>query len=366
MPDAPTPPGLSDPNLQAIEHFVGSRRHLSPGDRRRAIVRASHQLHEELMSAPPVRFFRSMNQVAAPYPTRFALREACVHPAPFIQILNRLFVVQFDTADGIKTLLVAPNNWQTSALTPFFRRLRDTLPRQAVPLVSTAHASVAQLLDRVGITPEQVDYVTWDHLHTQDIREWFGTAREPGFFPNARLLVTSQEWASARDLLAPQADWYPPGGTDGLDESRILFFDQDVRLGESIVLMRTPGHTEGNHSIVVRTDAGIYVTSENGVSADCYAPQHSGLPGVRRWARQTGMDVVLNGNTLEGALDQYLSMVQEREVAGPSKKDPRFPNFLPSSELTPWWGAPGIRPTFLHGEVEHGRVVPAHELEGER
>jgi hypothetical protein len=30
------------------------------------------------------------------------------------------------------------------------------------------------------------------------------------------------------------------------------------------------------------------------------------------------MEIILNGNTLEGGLDQYISMVQEKEFAGPS------------------------------------------------
>ena len=66
------------------------------------------------------------------------------------------------------------------------------------------------------------------------------------------------------------------------------------------------------------------------------------------------MDIVINGNTLEGGLDQYLSMVQEREVAGPSKRNPDFPNIMPSSELTPYWMFPGVRPSFSFGELEFG------------
>ena len=105
-------------------------------------------------------------------------------------------------------------------------------------------------------------------------------------------------------------------------------------LGDSVALVRTPGHTEGNHSIVVRTPDGLFVTSENGVCADSYAPQHFRIAGLRDYAKRTGAEVVLNGNTLEGALDQYLSMVLEKEIAGPSKLNPDFPNVAPSSEMS--------------------------------
>ena len=79
--------------------------------------------------------------------------------------------------------------------------------------------------------------------------------------------------------------------------------------------LHTPGHTEGNHSFVVRTPRGLLVTSENGVGADSYAPLASRIPGLRRYAQDTGVEVILNGNTQEGGLDQYLSMIQEKEIA---------------------------------------------------
>jgi len=348
--------GRKDPSITSIDHFVGTRDHTSPGDRRRAIVKAAHRLHEQLSSAPPVRYYRSCNIVRAPYPTKYALRDACSLPHPYIHILNRLFVVQYETSDGVKTLLVSPTDPDRSVETPFFRRLRDSMPdsERLANLLAPRYASVRTWLERIGISPAQVDYITFDHLHTQDVRGWLGTDQTPGLFPNAKLLITRQEWASARDLLPPQRDWYCPDGTLGVPDRRVAFFEGDLRLGESVVLMRTPGHTEGNHSIVVRTDEGVLVTSENGVSADCYAPARSRIPGLKRYARDTGMDIVINGNTLEGALDQYLSMVQEREVAGPSRRNPDFPNIMPSSELSPYWMFPGINPTFTFGELEFG------------
>lgn len=61
-----------------------------------------------------------------------------------------------------------------------------------------------------------------------------------------------------------------------------------------------------------------------------------------------------SASTLEGAVDQYLSMVQEKEVAGPSARDPRFSGVASSSELTACWAFPGIRPTFEVGDVRFG------------
>ena len=89
-------------------------------------------------------------------------------------------------------------------------------------------------------------------------------------------------------------------------------------------------------------------------TADSYAPLCSRIPGVRRWARRTGSEVVLNGNTLEGSVDQYISMVQEKEIAGPSQRNPDFPNVAPSSELANHPLSAAIRPTFHVGELSFG------------
>jgi hypothetical protein len=68
------------------------------------------------------------------------------------------------------------------------------------------------------------------------------------------------------------------------------------------------------------------------------------------------MEVVLNGNTLERGLDQYVSMILEKEIAGSSVRDPRFPNMVCSSEFDAFWAFPGIKPTFRFGDLEFGHV----------
>ena len=46
---------------------------------------------------------------------------------------------------------------------------------------------------------------------------------------------------------------------------------------------------------------------------------------------------------------KYISMVQEKTVAGPAKRDPRFPNIFPSSEMTPFVLLPGTKPALYVG-----------------
>jgi len=352
--DVPMP---SDPVIRPIAHFAGARRHAIPQDRLRAVRRAAHALREEMLAAKPVPFFRTFDLTKVPYPTKYALRDACSVPLPFVHILNRLFVVQFDTPSGRKTLLAEPLDRLGNARTPFFERLarplggaEGFLPRRVWPALN----DVGECLASLGITPADVDYITYDHLHTQDLRKWLGTPEREAFFPRAKLLVMRQEWQSTKGLLPTQQEWYCPHGIDGIPEDRVVQLDGDVMLGDAVALVHTPGHTEGNHSIVVRADAGLFVSSENGVAAESYAPEHSRIPGVRKWAKITGSEVVLNGNTLEGSVDQYISMVQEKELAGPSAKNPDFPNVAPTSELATHPLSAAIRPTFVVGELSFG------------
>lgn len=346
--------------LRPLPHFRGTRDAAPPSRRLEAVIVAARRFREDFLKGSPVPYYRSFDLIRVPYPTRYALRDACSIPAPWIHILNRMFVVQFKAETGLKTLLIGPSDYKASAETPYFRRLREGMgPFQEAlaPIIAPEAGPVEYWLREIGLAPESVDFITFDHLHTQDVRRWFGAGERTGYFPNAKLLIMRQEWESLGALLPPQKEWYCPHGVDGLHPSRVVLLDHDVLLGEGVALVRTSGHTEGNHSIVVHTSEGPLVTSENGVSPDCYAPRHSRIPGVARYAKDTGMEVVLNGNTLEKGLDQYISMVQEREMAGPSPRDARFFNVVPSSELTGSWLAPGVRPSFEFGPLAFGELA---------
>lgn len=346
-----------DPFIVPTKHFEGARRHPTPADRLRAVRRAAEALREEMSSAPPVRFYRSASLVRVPYPTKYALRDACSVPTPFIHIENRVFIVQVQVEGATKTLLLSPSDVRANAETPFFKNLTTSmgpLSELGEKVMAPISATVEERLAELGIAPDRVDYISYDHLHTQDVRKWLGTRGAPGYFPNAKLLVMKQEWQSAHGLLPTQAQWYCPNGLDGVDPERVVLLEGDVILGGSVALVGTPGHTEGNHSFVVRTSEGLMVTSENGVAPDAYAPRSSRIPGVAKYAQRTGAEVVLNGNTLEDSVDQYISMVAEKTIAGPSLQNPDFPNVVCSSELSAYWAFPGIRPTFSFGDLTFG------------
>lgn len=297
---------------------------------------------------------RTCDLVTLPYVTEYAFWHAIRHPSPYLMFTNRMHVVRYrDGAGQARTLLWNPTDYMRAAEVPFYKRMRAKYGEWlSWNVLVTKHGTVEGWLARLGIGPAEVDYLAFDHLHTQDLRGWLG---EDGYFPRARLLVQAAEWRTYERLHPLQAWWYIAEARDGVPDQRVIQLAGDVALGPGVALLHTPGHTWGNHSLALNTPRGVFVSSENGVCLDNYAPQHSHLPGLRDYAA-TGQEVVLNGNTLEGSLEQYVSMVKEKTVAGPHPDDPRFPNFFSSSELTPHWLFPGLVPTISQKQPNFGEL----------
>jgi hypothetical protein len=344
--------------IRSSSHFEGTRKSLRPMERVDSVREAAKDFRRDLLKQSKVTYYRSFELVRVPYPTKFGYLNAWNSFSPLLHLCNRLFVIQFNSSEGVKTLLASPSDWEHQRETPFFRQLSDSMgPLAGVgeSLVIKKTSTVLDCLAQIGMDPAQVDYITYDHLHTQNLTRWLGGGQK-AIFPNAKLLITREEWESTQSLIPWQNQWYCPGGIAGIDESKLIFIDQDLFLGEGVALVRTKGHTEGNHSIVASTDDGIYVTSENGVSLDAYAPQLSKVPGVAEFARVTGAEVIINGNTQEYAVDQYISMVQEKAIAGPSRRHEGYPNMAPSSESQGYWLFPRTSPSVLVGDLHFGKL----------
>jgi hypothetical protein len=353
---------LMEAGIRTIPDFIGARTASMPKDRLEEVRKRALKFRERFLDEPEVVFYKSVDLVRAPYPSRYAYAGVFAqsnYKFPLLHLLNRLFIVQYlDFNNELRTLLFSPSDHEGNRETPFFKRLAENLsivPKAMVEYLAPIYDDVPGALKKVGIRPEQVDYISYDHLHTQDVRKWLGSNRQPGLFPNAKLLVHEQEWESTNGLLPSQAEWYCPKGIDGIPAEKVLTFRGDIQLGRGLALMHTPGHTEGNHSLVARVLDGIRVTSENGVGVDAYAPQNSRVNEIRSYAKSTGAEVILNGNTLEGSNDQYISMVMEKTIAGPSS-NPDYPNCASSSEATPYWLLPGHEVSYLIGKASFGKV----------
>jgi glyoxylase-like metal-dependent hydrolase (beta-lactamase superfamily II) len=358
-----------------IEHFDRVDLETTPAAQLRAIRAQAPMFVDWFRASGTVDAFAARSLVTLPYPRRFALWDACTSPVPYVWMTNRMFVIRWRDDGRTWTLVAEPSDYELGVETPFLRTAIDRLPvnrERALDALFVRHGTVADHLAALGIAPEDVDYLAFDHLHTQDIRRLVGTngpdpqlgypdGPVPPMFPNARLIVQGDELDHVRDIHPFQARFHQSDTYSDIREDNVMRIDGDVLLGPGIALLRTPGHTFGNHTLVVNTkERGIFTSSENGIAVECYAPRRSRLPGVAKWAAREGLEVVMNFNTPEFASFQYNSMIKEQLVADPIPGRPELPQVFPSSELTHHRLAPGIRPTFEHGDLTIGAFEGSH------
>ncbi|MEU6128982.1 hypothetical protein ABZ805_07400 [Saccharopolyspora sp. NPDC047091] len=263
------------PTVRPIPEFEGVHDVWPRGDRLEAVREAAGRYRERFLSQGTIRAIRSIDIAAAPYPSRYAFQGYNLSLNPMISIINRMFVIQFEGFDGeLKTLVWEPTVAAGSVEAPFYAKLQriagDFLSDK---VFAKYYNDPDEVLPRLGLRNSDVDYVSFDHLHVQDVRMIMGSdrvipgEREPRapLFPGAKLLVHRKELATLESPHPMQWAWYVDGGMDGVPAERLEVLDGDVELGVGVSLLWTPGHTDGNHSLVVNTPDGVWVSSENGI-----------------------------------------------------------------------------------------------------
>lgn len=329
--------------------------------RQREVERVGKQVGDALRAGPKVIAVRTLPTSAAPYPVRFAFNGAT--PGALLVMQNRSLLIQVRAYGEIKNILYNPTDGPANQATPFYAKLTARTPalfrRPFLPKPNRA----AEQLAALGLRCEDIDVIAFDHFHTQDLRPLLGTGAFGlrARFPNAYLLAPRAEWSDWDDLPQCQRAWFVPDGKAGVPMERVVLTDNDLVLGAGAVLLRTPGHTTGNQTIFVHAQHGVFGCSENGTSADSWAPLESRIPGVRRQAKLFDVDVIINANTPELCGQQYISMMLERAMVDRVPERPELFQMFPSSEVTPHVIAPHIRPTWLFGKVESGQVAVRNE-----
>ena len=357
-----------------MESFDEANETWPRGDRPAAIREAAAEFRARFAIAENrVRAVRTVPIASAGYPLKFAFGGAARGANPYINIINRLQVIQYEDFDGnLRTLAYEPTVTDGPQEAPFYKQQLEQLQKLpggagdyvAYNLLSKIWHTVESALAETGLRPEDVDFVSFDHLHVQDVRFILGSETPPPghpeavkpLFPNAKLLTQRKEWDTFASLHPMQWAWYVKDGIEGINEDNVVLLDGDVELGKGVALVWTPGHTDGNHSLCINTDDGVWVSSENGVAADSWHPHLSKIPGVRKTAEFFGREVILNSNTLEDSIDQYDSMIKEKALADPNPRDPRFANVFPSSEMAEWKRQWPVVPTFFYGGIEYGTI----------
>jgi hypothetical protein len=362
------PPPVGE--ISAISHFAAVAREPQPGRQLDLIREAAPEFRAWFRGTGMPDWIGTFDLVSLPYPTRFGLFRAAISPAPYLSLTHRLVVVRWREPDGkSRVLLFEPTDVELARRTPYFARLSESTPPAFERAFARPLGDVVSHLRSVGIDAGDVDWITFDHLHTQDVRRWIGTT-EPAhdlspaapiaaLLPRARLIVQRAELESLAALHPLQVPWYQASTYTSLRQEALLPIDGDVLIGPGVALLSTPGHTIGNHTLVVNTETGIWASSENVIATECLTPEHSRIPGVRRYTSTWEQEVVLNANTLEDTARQYNSCVLEKSIVDVARADPRFLQFMPSSELTATILSPGTSPTFTHSGIFHGTLTPA-------
>jgi hypothetical protein len=360
--------------LRPFHEFDEANETWPRGDRPAAIREAAAEFRARFALADNrVRAVRTVDIASAGYPLKFAFGGAAIGPNPYVNIINRLQVVQYEDFEGnLRTLAYEPTVTEGPQEAPFYGQMIERFSRLpgnagdflSYRVLSTIWHTVESALAEAGLAPKDVDFISFDHLHVQDVRFLLGSSDPPPghpeavepLFPNAKLLTQRAEWDTFRSLHPMQWAWYVEDGIKGVNEDNVVLLEGDVELGKGVALVATPGHTDGNHSLCINTDDGVWVSSENGVCADSWHPHLSKIPGVRRTAEFFGREVILNSNTLEDSIDQYDSMIKEKALADPNPRDPRFLNVFPSSEMADWKRQWPVVPTFTYGGISCGTI----------
>ena len=117
--------------------------------------------------------------------------------------------------------------------------------------------SIVDQLAQLKLKPEQVKFVGISHFHADH-------TGQVASFTGATLLIGKGDWDSitaAKPLagtnVAPFASWASGGG-----KMEALAGDKDVFGDGTVVILNTPGHTPGHHSLLVRLkDMGNVIVS---------------------------------------------------------------------------------------------------------
>lgn len=305
---------------------------------------------------------KTIDLLPFPYPQAFGFWQAAPNRATYVVMRNRMQVIEFEDHGGHRrTIVVNPTEHDLSARAPFFAHARAALASYVTDSMARSIPGPAARLRAVGVDPEKIDFITFDHLHVQDLRRALvGEDGGPPLYPRARLLVNRRELETLRRIHPLQRPWWIEGAVDGVPAAKIVALEGSAWLGRGLALVWTPGHTRGNHSIVVHVpERGVFAISENGICQDSYLPRASKLRSLRDYAATYGAEVVLNGNSLEDTMAQYTSMLLEREIADRGDAGGEVPNIYNSSPLIRSPLARGIGPTFASAPLSAGSFTAA-------
>lgn len=119
--------------------------------------------------------------------------------------------------------------------------------RQPNGSVVVLHETIAAQLAQLGLRPRQIDIVALSHVH-------FDHIGQAAAFAHARLIVGRKDWQML--TASPPAAGLEPQllrpWIEGRAPKTLVSGDYDVFADGSVVMLATPGHTPGHHSLLLR------------------------------------------------------------------------------------------------------------------
>jgi glyoxylase-like metal-dependent hydrolase (beta-lactamase superfamily II) len=137
--------------------------------------------------------------------------------------------------------------------------LWDTGHAMTTPKVAPK-VSIVDQLAQANVKPEQINFVGISHYHADH-------TGQVGSFPKATLLIGKGDWDA---ITAPKPaegvnfkpfeNWISGGGT-----VEPVPLDKDVFSDGSVMMLYTPGHTPGHHSLLVKASSGNFIITGDAV-----------------------------------------------------------------------------------------------------
>src|SRR3954452_14599852 len=133
------------------------------GERPAALRDAAQEFRARFKQQGQIRAVRTIDLASAGYPTAFALAGAAKGLNPFVNIRNRLVIVQFEDFDGeLKTLVWEPTIPEGSVEAPFYEQLLERYGETlSYKIFGKIFNSVDDGLSQSGLTREDIDFVSF-------------------------------------------------------------------------------------------------------------------------------------------------------------------------------------------------------------
>lgn len=117
-----------------------------------------------------------------------------------------------------------------------------------MPYTQTEEQRLDRQLQKVGVTPEEIESVILTHLH------WDHSSNNH-LFPQAKFYVQKAELQYAVAPIPPQINSYD---LPLIFQTKYEILDGDTQFTDGIELILTPGHSPGSQTVLVDTEKGVY------------------------------------------------------------------------------------------------------------